>query len=248
MEFDLPLVIITNVVPYGIVGMVAALRRRGHMQRWPATLLAAAAIYALAIALVPIGAVARAREGWWGYALIFVLLGTFTWISFLFWWVAWLAWTGRIGSQQALQTSPPAFFLYRRSGPAICATGALVSGFAPWIFPVTSLPGGDVWLILMVVVVGAIWILAAAVNVSERAPRFLLPRDLASQPVPAGEPFWVDVVFVVVTIALALGPAIAIQSYTHWSAWILRLVILPVIFAAGVVAYPISRLVARVVR
>ena len=103
-------------------------------------------------------------------------------------------------------------------------------------------------MIPMAAVVGIFYILATAVNVSDRAPRFLLPRDLAAQPKPAGDPFWVDVVFVIVTAALAAAPLVAIQNSTHWSAWTLRALSLPVLLAAAVAAYGISRLVKRLLQ
>ena len=248
LEFDLPFVMATNLTPYGIVGALVLLRRAGHMRRRASVALAIVALYILVIALAPVGGVARAINGWAGYAIIFVGLGSATWASFLFWWLAWLIWSGRLTSQQRSETKNPAFFLYRRSAPAFAVTGAVLSGLLPWIWPLTQLPGGLAWLIAAAALVGALLTLATAVNVSSRAPRFLLPRDLATQSQPAGDPFWVDVVFVIVTAALAAAPVVVIQNSTHWSGWTLGVVSLPVVWVSGVLAFGISRLVKRLVQ
>src|SRR5262245_22401154 len=124
MEIDLPFLIVTNIVPYGIVAILLALRRAGHARRWPAVILIVATLYALAISVAPVGGVARAREGWGVYVLLFVLLGTLTWISFGLWWLTYAAWTDRY-RLRGPEVSPPALYLHRRSAPAVGVSAAL---------------------------------------------------------------------------------------------------------------------------
>jgi hypothetical protein len=246
VQFDVPLVVVTNLVPYGILAAVVALRRSGHARRWPAVVMVATGLYALAIALAPVGAVARAREGWGGYAFLFVALGGVTWLSFGAWWLVYAAWADLFKDLRRPEARPT-LRLNRRSGPAIAVTLALSLALMPWIWPATFLPGGYLWLVVILAMVLGSWILAAAVNVSERAPRFLLPRDLVDVPQPIGQPFWVDALFVAVMILLGLASFFVIQSYTHWSGWAVRLLMVPVLIVTGVVAFVISRFVSRLV-
>ncbi|HEY7200351.1 MAG TPA: hypothetical protein VIC57_09080 [Candidatus Dormibacteraeota bacterium] len=244
MEFDIPFVVVTNLVPYGIVAAIIALRRAGHARRWTGVVLVAATFYALAIALAPVGAVARAREGWGWYASLFVLLGGLTWLSFGGWWLVYAAWADLY---KGVHGRPPTLRLNRRAAPALFATAALTLALMPWVWPASSLPGGSLSLLAMTAVVIGSIVLAGAVNVSERAPRFLLPRDLAEMPQPVGQPFWVDALFVAVMLLLGGAFILAIQDYTQWPGWATRLLIVPVLVVTGVAAFVVSRFVSKLV-
>lgn len=158
MEVDLPLWVAANLTPYAVVAAVAGLRRYGRRRTWP-SVAAATAVYAIVILLMPVGGVARAREGWAVYALLYVLLSGITWISLFGWWLTWLAWRGRLDATRPLTT----------------ATFALCADAVAWLWPASSLPGGSWWIPLAAL--PAVGLLAGAVLSIRRARRERLARE-----------------------------------------------------------------------
>jgi hypothetical protein len=234
VEIDLPFFMVANAFPYAIVGALVLLHRRGLFRRYSSRVLFTCLLYAAAMLITPVGGVMRAREGWVFYAVFFVLLGSITWLSLLIWWLAWLAWMGRLRSLRQ-----------RPSYPMLWATAAFMAGAMPWIWPLGQLPGGNLWLIPWATLVGAGWLLTATIGVSQRAPRFLLPRDLALEPQPAGDPFWLESLLVLTWIAIGGAPALAIQVYANWSPGLTRLLVIPFLIASAFVVYGARAAVGR---
>jgi hypothetical protein len=152
VEVDLGLWIAANVTPYGVAVAVALFWRPARPRSWPASLPLAGAVYAGAIALAPVGGLARAREGWPVYAVLFVLLGGITWVSLFGWWLTWRAWAGRLEGVRPLAT---ALF-------ALCADAVA------WLWPASSLPGGS-WWIPVAALPGAGLLVAGVVSLRRRA-------------------------------------------------------------------------------
>jgi len=160
VEVDLRLWIASNLAPYVVVAVVACVWRLGQPRTWPRSLAWAAATYVAVIVLAPVGEVARAREGWAVYTVLFVLLGGITWTSLFGWWLTWRAWTGRPGA----------------AGPLTTATFALCADAVAWLWPASSLPGGS-WWIPLAAVPGAGLLVGGLVSLGRRAARERRERE-----------------------------------------------------------------------
>ena len=187
--------------PYVICGFLAAIWRLGYLRGRRPAVIAGIVLYGL-ITLAPVGIRQWTIDEVVAYTLGFVIVGTPTWAGICLGYLAWLAWDGRIGrSLTTWYTVYPPGGWDRKALPLMLAVPAAISGVLPWAWPAFMLPGGLWWDVALFAVPAVLFLLFAAVNISDRPPPILIPKDLRPEAPPAEAlPFWVDAMVVIVML------------------------------------------------
>jgi hypothetical protein len=235
-----------NLAPYAAAGSALLLRRLGYVHGRLRTGLWAIVAYLVIIPLAPTGSDGPEIQrlyGWVVYVLVFMFVGSITWLSFAFHVYAWAVWVGRLRTND----------LMPRAGiPAFAGAGGIGVALIPWVPVLSQLPHplADYLGLLVAAGIIALLVLAQALGMARNPPRFLIPRDMRS-PGPAAiprrpaRPFWVDLLLAVLGAAVcsALLLPLALRGGAGWA--IARLLAIPLVIAVGAVIHVAARALTR---
>jgi hypothetical protein len=200
-------------------------------------------MYALLLALLPVGDVMRSREGWAFYTVAFVIMGFLTWIAIPLLWLTWLTWTGRILRRLPRESDVSGTWLApggatREATPLTFFAVAWMAAILPWLWPLSAIPviGRFTWIPSAASILG-LWTLIAALRLADRRPRFLLPRDLPAEPAARAAvdewPFGFSVLVATIITGLTVAIGVLLSLTSGLSAVSLRVLALPVILVVG---------------
>jgi hypothetical protein len=231
-----------NLAPYAAAGSALLLRRLGYVHGRLRTGLWAIVAYLVIIPLAPTGSDGPAIQrlyGWPVYVLVFMLVGSITWLSFAMHAYAWAVWVGRLRTNDLMP---------RAGVPAYAAAGGFAIAFIPWVPVGSQLPHplGDYIALLFAGGIIALVLLSGALGMAQNPPRFLIPRDMrspggAATPQRPTRPFWIDLLLAFLWAAVCSALLLPLALSGSAGSAVARLLSIPLVIGVGAVVHLVAR-------
>ena len=190
-----------NAAPYLAAAVMLRLRDRPWWHRVAGGL----ASLLLVAVLAPVGSAERARDGWLIYLIVFAVVGVLSWIALGIWWLAWQFWRGRFGSRWPDNLFSSTGSRKKHSFPLLLGFFAFWIGSLPWIWPLSSLPFGQLWTWTLFAAWVAGFLVVVVLQGSERPPRFLVPPYMRPATASSGRGDFLPMLAAAVVAAGALA-------------------------------------------